>query len=320
VRLLTCITTYNQPRYLPNAVDSTLELFRHGDLVISDTGSDSAEQLDYLEGLERRGLPVLRRDPGEVVRGALYANLYPGMNAALDFAQEGGYDVVQFVQDDMQFTWHDPELPAKVELIFAARSDAAQVTTTFFKQILYTIRARLEFCEDVRAYHVRPYGMSDLGFVRVDLLDEHGFRFNGSENETSAFWRERDYRLYSLHSPVLAWLPTHLDGIARPRVERFYLKPLDDGQIARLTSRPLAEVPYHEDWCLPWGWACLRPYWFTRRDAEEYFRLLLGSFRARQPLLPRWVSAGKPAYHVPGRRWLAVRVARLAWAALRGHR
>ncbi|MHB8694008.1 MAG: hypothetical protein ACYDHH_22445 [Solirubrobacteraceae bacterium] len=191
-------------------------------------------------------------------------------------------------QDDMQWMRSDPELPERVSSLFERLPDAAQVSTVFYKAVLRNIRSRLKSIEGVGCYHVRPYGMADTGFVRLALVEEEGFRFHGTEGTTSEFWLERGYRVYALHAPHLAWLPHPslvAELIGSPR-QTYYLSPLDEHESARLTAAPLGEIPFHEDWCLPWGWRALRPFWFTGYSAE-YPSMVLESLRRRQVAWPR---------------------------------
>lgn len=285
-----------------------MEHLRFGDTLVVDDGSDGTSLLDYLAQLEARGLAVIRNQRNG--KNAFHGGLYGCMNQALDFAIDGGYEYIHFIQDDMQFMWHDPNILEKVELIFNELEDAVQVGVFFHKKILINTPERLQSLENQCCYHLKPYGMSDLGFVRLSLINKHGFRFGQSENETSAYWRQRGYRFYLLGSPVLAWIPWPTifssgkqDGSLKPPPHKYYLKPLDLSQIRRLNNRPLEEVPYHEDYCVPWGWACLRPYWFTT-FSDEYIRWIWLSFRQGRPLMPWWVYAGKPAYFVLPRIWL----------------
>jgi hypothetical protein len=299
VRLLNCVFSYNRYYYLKNAVESLIEYFRFGDTLIVDDGSTDPSLLDYLSYLETKNVGIIRQ-PGRSDE-SFYMNshggLYENMDTAVQFASIHGYDYIQFIQDDVQFIWHDPQLLTKVETIFRTFTDAAQVGNIFFKGIVRaeTLR-RLELIPQANCYHLQPYGMSDMGIVPVALLKEHGFRFgNGSEKPNSAWWRRRGYRAYSLSAPTMSWVPWpgviqfgNESAEGHPPVQKYYLEPLDGHQIERLLTKPLKDVPFAEDYCLPWDWNCPKPYWFTY-NPEEYRQLLADS---SQPTRPLWKTVG----------------------------
>ena len=304
MKLLNCVTSYQRYPYLRNTVESLLEHFRFGDTLVVDNGSTDPSLLRYLEALEGRGLSVMRRSSGgETDR----PGLNDGMNDAVDFAAERGYDFVQFVQDDMQFMWHDPSILDTVQHVFSSRRDAVQVCPLYSNGLNYFATEELEAIAELDCYRHTTLSLRPIGFVSVDQLRKQSFKFV-EETVNSQFWWDRSYRVYYLHSPVLAWIPwpsSFLNGEQqypiRPPAEKYYLKPLSPRQIDRLTDRPLSEVPYHEHYCRPWGWACLTPYWFFgRRDYQDYTRHVLVAWRHRRPTVPRWTSSGIPRYFSPG--------------------
>lgn len=307
MKLLTCISTRDRPLYLENAVESFRRLFGRGDLLVVDDASADPVQHGVLDTLERGDVRVLRRERRP---GGLHGGLYDGLNDAVDFALAEGYEFLQLVQDDMQFMWHDPDLEARLERVFAAK-DVVQVSPVFFKGVLAAdMPSRLAPEPATGCYRVPSYGMSDTGFVRLDLVHAEEFRFGPSENDVSSFWRRRGYALHVLATPFLAWLPfpDQLSPLSAPRrsPRPLYLEPMDGGAVSRLTSRELEEIPFHEDHCRPWGWSCLAPYWFTRLG-PEYFRRAL---RGARPSPPRWVEREDSAFTVPSARELAVAGAR----------
>ena len=304
MKLLNCVTSYQRYPYLRNTVESLLEYFRFGDTLVVDNGSTDQTLLRYLEELEGRGLSVMLRSwKGETER----PGLNDGMNDAVDFAADRGYDFIQFVQDDMQFMWHDPSILDTVQNVFSSRPDAVQVCPLFSNRINRSAAEELEAIEELNGYRHASLSLRPLGFVPVKQVTEQSFRFV-EETVNSQFWWERSYRVYYLHSPVLAWIPwpsSFLNGeqqnSIRPPAEKYYLKPLSPRQIGRLAGRPLSQIPYHEDYCRPWGWACLTPYWFFgRRDYQDYVHHILAAWRHRSPTVPRWTFSGIPHYFRPG--------------------
>jgi len=284
VKLLNCIISYNRYCYLKNTIESLIEYFRFGDTLIVDDGSDDQHVVDYLSELESRAVHVIRHQPWASQPYHVFGHndLYENMDVGVTFAIDHGYDYIHFVQDDVQFMWHDQELLTRVEYIFQTLPDAAQVSNLFYQAIFAGIEARRpEPVPHANCYHSRPHGMSAMGIVPVNLLKKHNFRFgNGDENTNSGWWRRQGYRAYALHAPIVALVPWPsvfyrgrlvAEG-CRP-VNKYYLKPLESHEIKRLLSRPLEEIPYTEDYCLPWGWSCPTPYW-SIGETKEYKRLL----------------------------------------------
>jgi len=302
VKLLNCVFSYNRFFYLKNTVESLIEYFRFGDTMIVDDGSTDAKTVAYLNELERHGVVVIRQESKvrEGFNWNAHGGLYENMDTAVQYAISNNYDFIQFIQDDVQFMWHDADLPVRVQHIFEALPDAAQVVNLFFKGVVREETARrLEIIPDAHCYHLRPYGMMDMGINSVPLLKKHSFRFgNGTEKNNSDWWRRRDYKAYLLSSPSMLWVPwpdvIQFDkqcAEGRAPVHKYYLKPLDDEQIGRLANRPLEDIPFAEDYCLPWGWSCPQPYWFTASNPQEYNRL--AGITPPSPARPLWWTVGR---------------------------
>jgi len=298
MRLLNCMFTYNRPHYLRNATESLLEFFRLGDMLVVDDGSSDPEQVRYLAELEGRGVSILRRPRGDDMAVRAHGGLYRRMNDAVDYANARGYDYVQFVQDDMQFVWHDPELLAKAEKIFARFPDASQVWLTFLKATDWDVRDRLDYLHDAHCYRHRRQALIDTGIFRLEALRREQMRFENWEQSNSNAFLAKGYHAYLLPTPVLAWIPWPMTftrdqkfGKVRSRPERYYLKPLSAAQIQQLTSRPLEELAFHEDYCFPWGWGCWTPYWFNAYRWHHWWKytcLAVRASRTGRLRIPHW--------------------------------
>jgi hypothetical protein len=272
-----------------------------GDVIVVDNGSREPTQLHYLDELERRGVLVVRRPR---VRPTAYrSDLHDAMNEIMDWACAKGYELLNFVQDDMQFLWRDPEHVARVDEVLRIHEDALQVSAVFDKKISkYRADYPAELYEKSRSRHIRPYGVADIGFVPLRRARAAGFRYLPTESASGAYWRERGYKLYGLHTPNLAYVPWPRGFSAigkhtsrRGRRRRYYLRPLDAAKIRRLVERPLAEPAFLEDYSEPWGWRCLSPFWYTRfswrRHGPQYLRHMLDFWQHREPLFPRFVGS-----------------------------
>jgi glycosyltransferase involved in cell wall biosynthesis len=304
LKLLNCVISFQRLPYLRNTVESLLEFFKLGDTLIVDNGSKDTELHRYLDRLEARGVSTLRRGwRGD--RDPVRVGYHEGMNEAIDYAAEKGYDYVQFVEDDMQFMWHDPSVLEKVERVFVRRPDASWVCPIFFDRSDPLCPENLEPSPAVNGYRDALYSAHTTGFMPVSLSTEHGFRFTGEEHN-ERYLKVRGFHVYYLHSPVAAWLPWaagyrygKLEGSIRPPAKEYYLKPLTQAQIDSLTQRPLSDIPYDDRYCRPWGWAALKPYLSYLRDDRDYARRLLSLWRKGRPVVPIWTSAGLPRYIEP---------------------
>lgn len=303
MKLLNCILTYNRYYYLKNTVESLTEFFRFGDLLVVDDGSNDPKVAEYLSQLEHHGIHVIRQTHWQdqsFYGGHPFGGLHENMDVAVQFCISHGYDFIHFIHDDVQFMWHDPELLAKVKRVFEAFPDATQVVNIFCKGITRKeSRRRWEPRPEANCYFLSPFGMGDMGIIPVALLKEHSFRFgNGNEKLNSSWWRRRGYKAYALHSPTLTLVPSpsvvrdsrQVEEGTRP-VHKYYLKPLGAHQVERLRTRPLEELPVDEDYCLPWGWSCPRPYRYTA-DLGQYKRLR----KLTRPLVPRRLRSAIRAF------------------------
>jgi glycosyltransferase involved in cell wall biosynthesis len=335
-RFLSCVVSYNRLFYLRNTVESWREYFQHGDLLVIDNGSDDPQLYSYLGSLAANGVDVIFNRAPQAQQKV--GGLYVAMNLALDHAQRHGYDYVYFVQDDMQFMWHDPDFPAAVERIFARCNDAFQVLTTFSKRVTafaYKNGKRYEPRAALSVYRSKDYGVCDIGVVSMARVHDADFRFGASEGETAARMFDRGYRLYLLHPPHLAWIPwpgtrrvatagPDTCNMMRPPVARYYYRPLTAEQVVSLKALSLDNRAHHEDFCFPWGWRCLSPYWYSddwRTYFDCYRRALLsgdliaprGGFAALAQLARQGYCA---AHALPRRAWrkLGVLTARLRGA------
>ena len=307
MKLLNCIISYNRPHYLRNTLESLLEYFRFGDTLVMDDGSDDPSLVDYLSRLPETGIRVVRKE--RRFPSLYHGGLYALMNEAVDYTLAEGYDLVNIIQDDMQFMWHDPNILAKVMRIFSVHDDALQVQNLFHKKIMkYSLieNDRIEFHEESNSYHGRPYGVGDLGFLLLERVKRADFHYLDSEGEAGNYWRGRGYKMYALYSPTLAFIPwpqtiqggrrvKQWIGKMHPPPRKYYLKPLSPEQSARLQARPLREMPFLEDYSAPWGWRCIYPAWYTRissrHDLMQYMRLLMTFWRNGEYVVPRFVIA-----------------------------
>jgi hypothetical protein len=289
IKLLKAVFSYNRFYLFKNTMESLLEFGPPGDTLVVDDGSNDLRLIDYLETLKSRGVKVVNQEshlPG--FHGGLYVN----MNRAVQHAVDNGYSHIFFIQDDVQFMWKDSEILSRINRVFLTCQDAAMVLPIFQKGILEpTLKSRLEPNVSGDCWHLNPYGICDLGVMPVSLLRDRKWKFGESEGENGKIWQEWGYKMYVLPSPTVAWVPwpairTQNRSLYSERSpsRKYFLKPLTEQQIADLRVKGLSEIPIHENYCYPWGWRCLKPYWFTK-GRREYARMLWQMRR-----WPRWVG------------------------------
>jgi glycosyltransferase involved in cell wall biosynthesis len=291
VRLLHCVVSFNRFPYLKNTVESLHEFLQFGDLLVVDDGSDDPATQDYLGTLEAdKNTAVIRQEPWRHDTYEIYGHndFFENLDIGVAYAIDGNYDYINFVQDDVQFMWHDDSIPEQVERTFSTLADAAQVILSFFPGIYACADfPQLALVKQCECYHYRPHGMISMGIVPVKLLKDKDYRFgNGDEATNSGWWRRSGYRAYMLRNPVMARVPWPQVWWRGQQVSeghapsaRYYLKPLEPSDVDSLRSRPLSEIPYQEHYCHPWEWHCKRPYWYTRKS-DKYQELRGCALRA----------------------------------------
>ncbi len=285
MRLLAVIFCYERPYLLRNAVESFFAFGPDADLLIVDDGSEDKELRKYLDDVRKqpRTSVIIRKKDAGGSHGGLYVN----MTLATEYAMQKDYTHIFYLQDDVQFMWKDASFLERVQNVFEQKNDASMVSCLFQKGIIgRQMRKRLIPHTDINAWHLMPYGMADIGIMPVSLLRERRWTFGESETENNTQWYEWGYRLYTLSMPTLAFVPwPPVDaggkryGKTRRTKEHYMLKPLTQRQIDTLRSMTPEQIPFHEDFCLPWGWRCFSPYWFTRFTWKEYLPLLWKSIR-----------------------------------------
>lgn len=281
MKLLNVIFTYNRYYLLRNTVESFWEFGPGGDLLIIDDGSEDPLVKKYLLDLKKEGVEVMSEIwSNESFHGGLYSN----MNKAVSYAIQRNYTHIFFLQDDIQFMWHDEHFIERVESFFSQCSEASTITPIFFKGIVKDqMYLNTEVVTELKAWKLLAFGIIDIGIAPVEIFKDPSRRFGfSSEKKNSSHWRELGYNAYVMSAPILAWVPWPYGGLWRrgwaptrsfPR-KKYFLKPFTEEQIKKLNINPLDRLPFHEEYCKPWGWKCLSPYYFTG-GRKGYLKLAL---------------------------------------------
>lgn len=296
MNLLNVIIGYNRFYLLKNCVESFFEFGPEGDLLIIDDGSDDQRIINYLKEVEQKRNVKVMFIPRGPERG--HGGLYDNMNLASEYAILNDYSHIFFIQDDQQFMWKDADFEDKIESIFKHRPNAAMIQPLFQKALTFeSLKRNLERDYAVNCWKVKNYGICDVGVMQVSLIKEKKFKFLQDEGENARKWLELGYNLYSIFTPTLTfvpWVESFLGdkkvGKERKPVNKYYLKPLGKNQQLKLISVGLSEFPFCEDYCFPWGWKCLSPYWFTR-GRYEYIKLLIKRILQDKRWMPKFVKS-----------------------------
>jgi hypothetical protein len=290
MELLTAVFSYNRGQLLWNCVRS-VELFSPSThVVVFDDRSDDEATTAVLDMINSRGHELVMTH--EASAGP-HGNLYGNMRAALELARSSGYRFLHLMQDDLQFVWKHDHLISDIESIVDSAPDAGQVLVHFWKRLSIDTSC---VDEGVAAYRA---AFADIGIVPVERLADRDLAFEDSERGTGLRAASLGLGAYAVLNPVVARVPwpkhaRQRSMRGRDRFGQFELlvKPLDKLEIDRLVSRDVSRRPYGDDYCVPWGWRCWKPYSYGPSYAAWLRSLVAVALRRRsvKGLTPRRVG------------------------------
>lgn len=290
---MTAVFSYNRGPLLANCIRS-IELFSpRTAIVIYDDKSDDPLTLSVLERIAARGHQVIVNDE---VSTARHGNLYPNLNRAVHRARTHEFRLLHLVEDDFQFVRSNSKLASDVATVFDGIPSAGQVNVHFWK---LASKASGTVLPGLLAYRLAQAPPCSVGFVDVNRLYDLGFRYQRDEAESMKHASSLGLESIALANPVTTRVPWPM--YARNRVmkgtrtagrEHLLVKPLSDEAVHRLSNRDLNEPPYAEEFCVPWGWRCWKPYGWTASYATWARTLLIVARHRRsiRGLIPRRVG------------------------------
>ncbi len=257
---LICIFSYNRAAYLQNLLESITRFYPDFDVAVFDDMSEDSATGKLLAALKQKGTRVITGDADTTK--SKHGGLYTQMNEALNYAIEQGFDYAYFVQDDMQFLWRDETLEIRVKEVFGY-NECVMCNCNFLQKILKAgIEERLPWVKEC-AFSFKGNGVADTGIINLQKAKYIGLHFPcHSESGNGRYWHDRNYRLYWLPQPHLAWVPwptTYRNKSKESRNPRF-LNPLSADAINKLAGNN--SYVYLEDYTSIQGWA-IKPYWYT---------------------------------------------------------
>lgn len=253
------------------------EFFPWGDTLVIDDNSADRRILEYLEQRARVDSRFSFRMAPDRVQKVREGGLYHNMDIARRYAIDHDYDLVFFMQDDMQFVWKDEEFVLTAWRVLSTCGDMSCLYPLFCGRIKYV--DELEYVESVDAYR-RNRGFLDVFFAQVRLFrDNPDFSFADSERANSRFWLKRGRRAYQVATPIGCFVPLTHTGDGTLKVapfqlapEEYYVKPLHPDVIERMKTRDRTILPFSEDYVEPIG-KCRIPHWWNNKFERRYYAL-----------------------------------------------
>jgi len=276
-RLLKCIFSYERYALLLNLMRSMDEFFPWGDVLVIDDHSSDGRIGDCLKRRSLADPTFTFHIADKPSRSSRLGGLYANMEFARQYALGRNYDLIFFLQDDIQFVWRDEQFFMKVEQLLNACGDAAFQNPLFCKRVRYI--GEFEYIQSGNAYRTCR-GFTAVSIAPVSLFrDNPDFTFFDTEQANSLFWLKRQKRAYFAADPVVCFIPLTYASDGTPGVAadspgpgRYYIKPLDEGMVNRLTTRDRSILPFSEDYIEPIG-TCRFPHWWSAKFEARYYAL-----------------------------------------------
>ena len=282
MKILHVIVSYNFPAYLNNIVNSLKFFSVPGDIMIIDNGSDCENMLTLLAEYEKNDIAKVT-SLGRNNSDSKVGSLYDANNFSIEYALSNDYDLICFYQDDLQLVHYADGLSAIKSILDSDRS-ISMVVPLMHKKILHkNFESRFIRRDDLGTFESRDYGVADIGVMSVDFIRRSGFRFSDSETEHSQKWFKEGYKVHFLQEAYLIYVPwvavrrnNKVIGKEFEISDDLYIKPLSSDDMLRLKGSVKSSPIYTDDFCVPDGWTCLYPYWYTDCD-PQYFKWLMRS-------------------------------------------
>lgn len=295
MRLLNIVVSCELPGYLGNALKSLKQLLPIGDTLVIENGRD----LDRTKAVIKDAMPdAVLLGRGENRADRKVGSLYEAYNEGIEYGLERGYDLLHFIQDDMQWMWYRAGMMERIAEILQSNPSISMVLPLFQKEIVATdFRRRAVPRPDLGTWEI-DYGVADIGIMAAAFIRKTGFRFGSTEGEHSARVLKMGGRAHVLAAPMISFVPWpavrrggQLVGPDLPLDGSLFLKPLNESQIDRLLAAAKSfDVVCADEYCLPSQGKVLWPYWFTECTPEYLSRVF--RWWRQTGKRPRWVGSG----------------------------
>lgn len=253
------------------------EFFPWGDTLVIDDNSTDRRILEYLEQRARVDSRFSFRMAPDRVQKVREGGLYHNMDIARHYAIDHDYDLVFFMQDDMQFVWKDEEFISTAWRILSMCGDISCLNPLFCGRIKYV--DQYEYVQSADAYRSKR-GLFDVFVARVSLFsDIPDCSFANSERANSRFWLKQRRRAYQVATPIACFVPLTYAGDGtlkvapvQPAPGEYYVRPLHPDAIKRLKTRDRTILPFSEDYVESIG-KCRVPHWWNAKFERRYYAL-----------------------------------------------
>jgi len=277
-KILFTILTCNRFYYFKNCVESIIQCVDMDriDILIMDNNTIEKGFDEYINNLCLKHKNIIIKKFTDRTRGELYR----AMNWAVAYAKKNNYDIIDFIQDDIQYLYSLPRQLDDIEKIFKKHKDIVQVNCNLAWRRKIGKIGKVEMIEiDNRWYGIlHDKRACDSGFTRVSVYDRVGEypveaiswgmeknRYVGKINGEIWFGKKcqkRGYKralAYRANSGMIfdcAYVRgDEIYGNYFPPPGDFYFKMLGRKSQRRIIDRiKNNKFSYMEDFCIPDGW------------------------------------------------------------------
>lgn len=277
-KILFTILTCNRFYYLKNCIESVIRCVDMDriDILIMDNNTIEKGFDEYVNNLCLKHKNIMIKKFTDRTRGELYR----AMNWAIDYAKDNGYEIMDFIQDDIQYLYNLPSHIDDVVKIFDKHKNVVQINCNLaWKRKIDKIGRVDNIIVDGHKYGVlKDKRACDSGFTRVAIYDQIGKypmeaiswgmeknRYVGKINGEIWFGKKcykRGYDralAYQANSGMI-FDCAYVRGNDRygnyfPPPGDFYFKMLGEKHVKKIKKRTdLNKFSYMEDFCIPDGW------------------------------------------------------------------
>ncbi len=298
-RVLHAIVGHKFRHYFINSINSVRKAAVNDDILVVDNASNLPELTAELRSIAdaHPRIRLLSRATNDLSRNLKVGGLYEAYNEIMSYAIRRGYDFVHIMQHDMQMLWWDETVTALATAIYNEYPECVNIHMHALPRHL-ALTDELEYIKP-NLVRLRNYGLTDTGIYHLGRWQAHDMRFEHSEAAHARRYLEQGLSVLCHPSPTVAFIPWPavvrrgriIGREVRPRHE-FLLRPLSSNEITEVKES--TDLVWSEDIGIPWGWACLTPYWASDLQTIFYLVYLYRDVRARglRAAWPRWDRRG----------------------------
>jgi hypothetical protein len=225
-------------------------------------------------------------------------SVYAAYEVAFRYAISRGFDLLHLIQGDFQMLWWDSELVMKSLAVFTSHPQCVNIQMQMYSRDMQ-LTDEMDAAGPDGAARLRKYGLTDTGLYHLRRWHLRGMRFGASEQSHARRYLSEGLEVVAHPWPTdvpIPWPAVMRNGVQQGRevatTAPFLIKPLSAAQITALKTGP--SIPWREDFCIPWGWACATPMWATDLNSIDYWVMRYRDARKNgiRNLFPRFELRG----------------------------